>query len=123
MTEQAPRSTACIRAVVREPAAVELPDQATIERQTRRRFERAPQNGEYAGPLPVRHLPRGFAGEDVREEIERRLVVGSVWIRGLQRVQVLKVTPGRVTFRELSHGRATRSQPRGTFLSQGKPAR
>lgn len=78
------------------------------------------RNGEYKGTLPVRVIPPGLTGEDLRAIERAGLAVGQIWLRGDQRVRVLRLYGKSVEFVELTHGHARRSMPRLAFLRHGR---
>lgn len=93
-------------------------------------FETPPSNGEYRGPVPVRRVAPGVAGEEIALSKTARLTAGARWIRGIQRVEITAVTETKVRFRELVDGegnpssdpRAIHTRGRAAFIRTGRPA-
>lgn len=79
------------------------------------------RNGEYKGTAPVRSLPLGVTGADLGRARQLGMRPGQVWRKGDLRVRILTVSPTWVTFRELTHTKATRKIRRDQFERAGLP--
>jgi hypothetical protein len=71
--------------------------------------------------VPVRVIPAGLTGADLPRVDLNALRVGSLWLRGCQRVRIRALPPGCVVFTELTHGGNLRHVPRATFLRTARP--
>lgn len=117
--EEAVTEPRIIRGVVREPEPLPVADWVAQASAQYARQRCAP--GEYQGPVPVRQLPPGIGGEDLREIAERRLLAGTIWVRGAQRVRVITAGVVWIRFQELTHRKAKRSVHRNAFLRGAHP--
>lgn len=75
----------------------------------------ASKNGPYRGRLPVRKLPPGVTGEDLRAAREAP-ARGQLWRRGPVSLRIVSVTAKLVTFREINFSRNVRTVRRSDFL-------
>lgn len=73
------------------------------------------KNGAYRGRLPVRKLPPGVTGEDLRAAREAP-ARGQLWRRGPVSLRIVSVTAKLVTFREINFSRNVRTVRRSDFL-------
>lgn len=79
------------------------------------------RNGAYRGTARVRVLPPGVCGADLARARGIALAPGQVWLRGPQRVRIVRVTKTKVWFRELTLGTALRHAARWFFLTESVP--